>query len=190
LRAITKNQRSFDSAVIMSSVIPSEKYSCSGSSLMLTNGKHGDGGPAPLRQACSRLHVRLIQRRLTGVCRLTAAWLRAHGPDEAEALARYGTDQLLVLAAVANRLARSVDPAGQGRIRDNAAAPDRGYEVVLAHDPVAVLHQVDQQVEHLRLNGNRPGAAPQLAPVRVKCVAAKEKLHVDGPGRIEAGLKE
>jgi hypothetical protein len=31
LRAITKNQRSLDSAVMMSSLMPSEKYSCSGS---------------------------------------------------------------------------------------------------------------------------------------------------------------
>jgi len=38
LRAITKNQRSFDSAVIRSSLMPSEKYSCSGSSLMLVKG--------------------------------------------------------------------------------------------------------------------------------------------------------
>ena len=36
LRAITKNQRTRDSAVMMSSLIPSEKYSCSPSPLMLS----------------------------------------------------------------------------------------------------------------------------------------------------------
>ena len=35
---MTKNQRSFDSAVMISSLIPSEKYSCPGSSLRLTKG--------------------------------------------------------------------------------------------------------------------------------------------------------
>ena len=36
---MTKNQRNRDSAVMMSSVMPSVKYSCSGSPLMLTNGR-------------------------------------------------------------------------------------------------------------------------------------------------------
>jgi hypothetical protein len=51
LRAITKNQRSLDSAVMMSSLMPSEKYSCSGSPLMLMKGStamagRSDGGKA------------------------------------------------------------------------------------------------------------------------------------------------
>jgi hypothetical protein len=49
LRAITRSQRSFDSAVMMSSLMPSEKYSRSGSSLMLLKastamtGRSGNG---------------------------------------------------------------------------------------------------------------------------------------------------
>jgi hypothetical protein len=38
LRAMTKNQRSFDRPVMMSSEMPSAKYSCSGSPLILANG--------------------------------------------------------------------------------------------------------------------------------------------------------
>ena len=79
----------------------------------------------------------------------------AHVADEAQALARDGADQPLLLAAVADRLARGIDAAGQGRLRHDPAAPDRSDEIVLADDAVAVLHQVDQQVEHLRLDGNR-----------------------------------
>ena len=41
---MTKNQRSLDSAVMMSSLIPSEKYSCSGSPLMLVNGSTAMAG--------------------------------------------------------------------------------------------------------------------------------------------------
>ncbi len=44
LRAITKNQRSLDSAVMMSSLMPSEKYSCSGSPLMLMKGRTAIAG--------------------------------------------------------------------------------------------------------------------------------------------------
>ena len=36
---------------------------------------------------------------------------------------------------------------------------DRRQAIVLADDPVAVLHGVDEQIEHLRLDGNRAGAA-------------------------------
>jgi hypothetical protein len=38
LRAMTKSERNRESSVMMSSVMPSEKYSCSGSSLMLVKG--------------------------------------------------------------------------------------------------------------------------------------------------------
>ena len=41
---MTKNQRSLDSAVMMSSLMPSEKYSCSGSPLMLVNGSTAMAG--------------------------------------------------------------------------------------------------------------------------------------------------
>src|ERR1700730_2343175 len=38
LRAMTKNHRTLDNAMMMSSVMPSEKHSCSGSPLMFWNG--------------------------------------------------------------------------------------------------------------------------------------------------------
>jgi hypothetical protein len=44
LRAMTKNQRSLDNAVMMSSLIPSEKYSCAGSSLILVKGSTAMAG--------------------------------------------------------------------------------------------------------------------------------------------------
>ena len=44
LRAITKNQRNLDNAVMMSSLMPSEKYSCSESPLMLMKGSTAMAG--------------------------------------------------------------------------------------------------------------------------------------------------
>ncbi len=38
-------------------------------------------------------------------------------------------------------------------------------------------HQIDQQIEHLRLDGNGLGAAAQLAPIGVKRMIRKQKLH-------------
>jgi hypothetical protein len=56
--------------------------------------------------------------------------------------------------------------------------PDRSDEIVLADDALAVLHQVDQEVEHLRLDGNALDTAAQLATVGIKRMIVKEKLHV------------
>ena len=61
--------------------------------------------------------------------------------DETETPARYGADQLLFFAAVADRLAGGVDTAGQGGFRDDPTLPHRGDQIVLADDSVAILDQ-------------------------------------------------
>jgi hypothetical protein len=114
--------------------------------------------------------------------------VRAHGADEAEALARDGADQLLDLAAVADRLSRGVDAAGQGRLRHDPAAPHRTDEIVLTDDAVAVLHQIDQQVEHLRLDGNQLRTAARLAPVGVKRMVGKDILQISASNRMATPL--
>jgi hypothetical protein len=100
--------------------------------------------------------------------------------DEADALALHRADQALRLAAVADGLAHGVDAAGQRRFGHDAPVPDRCDQVILADHAVAIAHQMDQQVEHLRLDGDGLAGAPQLAPIHVKDVIIKEKLQV-GP---------
>ena len=78
----------------------------------------------------------------------------AYVADETNAPARSRAYQPLLFAAVTDRLARGVDAAGEGRIRHDPAAPDRRDEIILADDALAVLHQVSQQIEHLRLDRN------------------------------------
>ena len=163
LRAITKNQRSFDSAVMMSSLMPSEKYSCSGSSLMLTKGSTAIDGPARQRR----------DGRLASTGGAAAAPLVLHVADETETLARDGADQCLVLAAVADGLARGVNAAGEGRFRDDAAMPDRRNQIVLADHAVAVLDQKDQEIEHLRLERNQFPGVLELTRVRVELIFFK-----------------
>ena len=51
----------------------------------------------------------------------------------------------------------------------------------LLTNSVAVLHQVNQEVEHLRLDGNRFGTAVKLAPLGIEGVIGKAKLHVVAP---------
>ncbi len=42
---------------------------------------------------------------------------------------------------------------------------------------VAVLDQMDQEIEHLGLDRNRPQAVAQLPPVGVKPMIGKQKFH-------------
>ena len=132
---------------MMSSLMPSEKYSCSGSPLMLENGSTAIAGRSGRASAGRASRPAALVR--------AAVLLDLHVADKAQALARDGADQPLLVAVVADRLADGIDPAGQRRFRDDAAAPDRRDQVVLADDAVAVLDQADQQVEHLRLHGAR-----------------------------------
>jgi hypothetical protein len=67
---------------------------------------------------------------------------------------------------------------GQGRFRDNPAGPHGIQELVLADDVLAVPQQMEQQVEDLRPDGDRLGAARELPPVRVDHEVLERVLHV------------
>jgi len=75
-----------------------------------------------------------------------------------------GADRLLACAAVADRPPRRVDAAGQRRCGDDPAAPDGLQEVVLADHTIAVIDQIEQQIEDLRLDGDEHSAPRKLAP--------------------------
>src|SRR5262249_24790865 len=79
------------------------------------------------------------------------------------------------------RLPRSMDMAGQCRLRDNSTTPNTRDEVVLADDPVTVPHEINQQIEDLRLDLDQIGAASELAPVDVKAMFPKAKFHDRSP---------
>ncbi|MET4790193.1 AcrR family transcriptional regulator [Bradyrhizobium japonicum] len=98
--------------------------------------------------------------------------------DEAEALARDRLDQPLRRAVVAKRLARGIDSAVQGGIRDDAVAPDLADQVILADHTGSLRDQIKQQIEHLRLQRHGRAAAGQFPQVTVEHVVFKEKSHV------------
>jgi hypothetical protein len=93
-----------------------------------------------------------IRRQIGGYGLLVVVSWRLHGADEAQTLAGDGPDQLLFPAIVATAVGAAIDTAGQRRFRHDPTAPDRSDQIILADDAVVVLHQVDQQVEHLRFN--------------------------------------
>jgi hypothetical protein len=78
-----------------------------------------------------------------------------------------GADQALRAARVADRLAGRGDTAAERRLRHDSTLPHGLDQLVAAHGPVTVAHQVDQDVEYLRLDVNRGAGAPQLVPCQV-----------------------
>ena len=87
----------------------------------------------------------------------------------------------LLFATVTDRFSHGIDVAGQRRFRHDPPAPDCLEQIVLADYPLAVLHQVDQQVEHLRTDRNQLGPAPQFASIGVERTIAKPDLHGFAP---------
>ena len=112
---------------------------------------------------------------------MTVRGFRLHVADEAKAFSRKGADHDLILAAVADRPARRVDPARQRGFGDDAAIPDRLDQIVLGDDVVAVFDQVNQQVEDFRPNRNNLRPPGELPPVRVKHAVSEHKMHFGAP---------
>lgn len=111
-----------------------------------------------------------------------AAVFVATSPTKRKALAGHGADQRLARAVIADRLAGRVDPAGQGGLGDEASVPNLVDQLVLADDPVTIFHEVDDEVENLRLHGNGNLLAAQLTPIGVEKVVPEHKLHVEISG--------
>ena len=98
--------------------------------------------------------------------------------NEPEAFAGDCPDQALFLAVVANRLACRIDMTGYGCFRNDPAVPYRAKQIILADDALAILHQVNQQVEYLRADRNRLGASGELPSSGVESVVSKRELHL------------
>ena len=64
--------------------------------------------------------------------------------DEAKSALMQRADQSLIVAVVAQSAPRRTDLGAERRLRDGAAVPNRLDQLVLAHDPVAVLNEVNE----------------------------------------------
>ena len=103
---------------------------------MLLNGSTAMAGRSGTGGGRSRQLDGVIRRVDSTGVGLRHRSLRADVADETDALARNGADQLLIAAAVADRLSRRVDAARQRRSPHDPTAPDRGDQIVLGDDAV------------------------------------------------------
>ena len=106
----------------------------------------------------SGLHVRHLSCGVRGL----------DGRDKAKAFPREGANAGLLLASVADGLAHGIDPAGQRRFGDNAAAPDRGNQIIFADDAITIFDEIDQKIENLRLESDRNVARAQLPALAIQ----------------------
>lgn len=111
-------------------------------------GQHSDGG----------------RRAGTGQRRRTGGGERLHGRAEAEAAAVPRLDHALPPAVVADGLARRLDRGRERGVGDDPPVPDPGEDLVLAEHPVAVLHEQQEQLQHLGLNLDGQAVALKLEP--------------------------
>ena len=58
-------------------------------------------------------------------------------------------------------------------LRNDAALPDRGNQLILADHALAMLDQVNQQIENLRLDSNSRATATQLTATGMQLTVAE-----------------
>src|SRR6516225_6403339 len=103
---------------------------------------------------------------------------RSHVTDKAKALARNGAQETLILACVLYSLAHRIDATGQRRLRDDTAIPHLVEQLILADDAIAILDEIQQEVEDLRLERHAFAGATQLSPSHIKRMIFKKKSHL------------
>ena len=87
----------------------------------------------------------------------------------------------LVGSVVAERTPGAVDAAGERGLGDDPAIPDRLDQFILADDPVMVAHQMNDEIEHLRLDMNGLAKPAQLLLAEVDLEFGKSVFHYHAP---------
>src|SRR4051812_36777817 len=101
--------------------------------------------------------------------------------DEAEPALVEGTNQRLIVSVVAERLAGSVDPTRERRLRDDPSVPNGVKDLVLADDPLSVAEQEQEEVEDLRLDMHGRSRPAQLVAPDVQLAIFENIQHEGAP---------
>src|SRR3954452_16611388 len=127
-------------------------------------------GPVWRREADSRRLPRQVRWR-------NAVQLPPYLADEPHTLARDRPDQALLIAVVADCAACCIDAADERRFGHDPSVRDGIEEVILANDATAVLNQIDQQIEDLRLHRHGSQSTAELPTLRVQDALIEVKAH-------------
>jgi hypothetical protein len=103
--------------------------------------------------------------------------VRSHGRNEPEAAPVNGLDDALAITIVPECSPHLADSPGQRGVRNGDVTPYVVEEFLTRDDPVSVPHEVQENVENLRLNENGFAAASELARVLVELTVLEDELH-------------
>src|SRR4051794_28365178 len=136
----------------------------------------------PVAPAARRFRS-LVARVARNLCdgELIPRALFLHLADKPKSLARKGADQNLPLAIVADGATSRVDLAAEGGFRDDPTVPDRGHQVILADDALAILNEIEQEIEGLRLGGDQRNTTPQFPAVCIEQILFERVDHSNPP---------
>src|SRR5262249_49925002 len=91
-------------------------------------------------------------------------------------------DEDLIVAVVSDRLAGGLDAARERRVGDDPPLPDRVEQLVLAYRPVVIANEVDEQVEHLRLDRDDLAASAPLMVAEIDLVLGEAEVQMSPLG--------
>jgi len=95
-------------------------------------------------------------------------------------------NQALLLASIAYRATRSIDPAGKRRFGYVSTAPDRGQQVFPAHHTPAVINQKQEKIEYLWFDMLQAPSSAQFPPMPVKGIIFKNEQQLRRPSSTTA----
>src|SRR5918995_1647789 len=112
---------------------------------------------------------------------LVGILLPTNRTDKAKAPAPYGSDEPLLLAAIADRVAHRRHATAKRRVGDDAPVPHFRNQIVLADDALAVSDEKLKIIEHERFYGDEISSAPQFPSTDVEREVFEPVQHVQGP---------
>jgi hypothetical protein len=101
--------------------------------------------------------------------------------DEPEPAPMQRPDEMLIRSVVAKHTPGAVDAAGECGFRDDPAVPDGVDQLILAHDPIMVAHQMDDEVEDLRFNVDGHALTSKLLLAKIEFELQESVFHCHFP---------
>src|SRR5215813_11553674 len=90
-------------------------------------------------------------------------------------------DQALFAATVAQSTPRRPEPLREGALTDTLVGPELFQEFVFGDDAIALLHEVDEHIEALALQGAEGAAVAEFVTLRIELVIIKGIEHAAAP---------
>jgi hypothetical protein len=90
-------------------------------------------------------------------------------------------NEALLAAAVAQGAPHRPEPLREGALTDTLVGPEVFEEFVFGDDALAMLHEVDEDIETLALKGAEGVAVTEFIALRIELVIAKDIDHAPAP---------